>query len=187
VFNHIHETHNPLTWGGSGRRDKGVKSEWSHASPDREDPHLAELLMLEKVAIVSLPIEYQDRLLMTYQFSQNEDSQVGLATACHTNDQHVFDPLVFTETEGGKSVLWWVKNASQSVFPRTGFSRGRIEEDSATVIRLDGLVEQDIQQVVCTAPLRTFARKVEKPAAFGKSRIDGGELSEFLSRTIWVH
>jgi hypothetical protein len=187
VFDHIHKTHNPLAWGGSGRRDKRVKSEGSHASPDREDPHLPELLMLEKVAIVSLPIEYQNRLLMTGQFTQNEDPQVGFTTACHTNDQHVFDPLVFPETKGGKSVLWWVKNASQSVFARTGFSWGRIEEYSAAVVCLDGLVEQDVEQVVRVAPLRTFACKVEKPAAFGKSRIDGGELSEFLSRTIWVH
>jgi hypothetical protein len=62
----------------------GIKPEESYSAADGENPHIPKRPVLEKVAIVPLPIEYEYRFLMEFQLAENEYPQVGLTTAATT-------------------------------------------------------------------------------------------------------
>ena len=93
VLDHVDELHQPLAGFDARGRHKRVESERRRRSADGEDAEIRQARQLLQPAIALLPVEDEERFLVTVQLREQVHGERRLADARHPDDEYVARPF----------------------------------------------------------------------------------------------
>lgn len=115
---------------GAWRGNERIKGKRRYVSARRiNEDFIIEVFFGEKVAVVSLPVEYEKRLLFKEQIREYDERDVGFAAPGPAEDGNVLNPVLFAQAKFVE-FLAPIDDFAERVFAFCDMRRRRDEEDA---------------------------------------------------------